>query len=192
MSGTSDPAFGGNWDLGEAITEHLISYPISHMIHESARESGIDMSNPTRSIVSLITSGFMSTVVGSFLGPFGALLGGLLGETIGLAGNYPGDKSKEERIAQKKARLALKIKAITTTLEITKDHVSNDTWNAIVDEYQRQLDSLGDSMGTEDEAFIIGERIVINSISRVDRNVYWNFEKIYNASKRELGLYSFF
>jgi hypothetical protein len=188
VSETTNDAFGGQWDLGEAVVEHLISYPISHMIHESAREAGIDLSNPTRSIVSLIASGFMGSVMGSFLGPFGAILGGLMGETLGLAGSYPGDRTREERLLQQKARFTLRVKAMTTALEITRDHVGTDTWNSIVDEYQRRLRGLGDRMGTDEEILNTGIDIITNSVYSVDRNVYSNFDKVYRATRRELGV----
>jgi hypothetical protein len=188
MAGTMDNAFGERWDLGGAVVEHLISYPISRMIHQAANDAGIDLSNPTRSIASLIASGFMGTVMGSFLGPFGAILGGLLGETLGLAGNYPGDRTKQERLLQEKALITLRVKAMTTALEITRDHVSGNTWNAINDEYQRRLGRLGNRTATEKEALNIGIEIITNSIYSVDKNVYWNFDKVYHVAKRELGV----
>lgn len=188
MTGTMDKAFGGQWDLGGAIVEQLISYPISHMIHEAANDAGIDLSNPTRSIASLIAAGFMGTIMGSFLGPFGAILGGLMGETLGLAGNYPGDRTKQERLLQEKAMITLRVKAMTTALEITRDHVSKNTWNAINNEYERRLRQLGNRTATEREALNIGIEIITNSIYSVDKNVYWNFDKVYRATKRELGV----
>ena len=188
MTGTIDKAFGGQWDLGGAITEQIISYPISQMIHESAADAGIDLSNPTRSIASLITAGLLGTVMGSFLGPFGSILGGLMGETIGLAASYPGDRSKQERLLQEKAQITIRIKAMTTALEITRDHVSKQTWDAISDEYHKRLRQLGNQTGTEKEALNTGIEIITNSIYSVDRNVYSNFDIVYRAVKRELGI----
>lgn len=77
---------------------------------------------------------------------------------------------------------------MTTALEITRDHVSSDTWDAIVDEYQRRLRQLGNRTATEREALNIGIEIITNSIYSVDNNVYRNFDKVYRAAKRELGV----
>jgi hypothetical protein len=62
------------------------------------------------------------------------------------------------------------------------------TWSSIVDEYQRRLSGLGDSTSTDEEALNIEIDIITNCISSTDKNVYWNFDKFYRASKRELGV----
>ena len=41
---------------------------------------------------------------------------------------------------------------------------------------------------TEKEALNIGIDIINNSIYSVDKNVYWNFEKVYRETKRTLGI----
>jgi hypothetical protein len=188
MSYESDNAFGGQWDLGGIVVEQIISYPISHMIHEAADEAGLDLSNPTRSIASFIASGFLGTFLGSFLGPIGSILGGALGEALATTSRYPGDRTKEERLLQEQALMVLKVKAVGTALEITQEHVSNATWNAIVDQYQMRLERLGNRQATTREAFDIGVNIINDSIRSVDQNVYWNFNKVYQAARRELGV----
>jgi hypothetical protein len=167
-----DSAFGGQWDAGQFLTEQLISYPISHMIRQDAERAGIDLSNPVRSVVSLMASGLMSTLWGSFLGPFGAILGGLMGETLGLAASYPGDRTKQERIREREALVALKVKAMVTALGITKEHVSRRTWDSFVDNYHQRLASIADREVTKAEAFLVGERIILDSIRRVGSDVY--------------------
>ena len=139
MKEMKDSAFGGQWDLGGAIVENIISYPVSQILKRSADESGIDLDNPVRSIVCLLSSGMLGGILGSFLGPFGAIIGGLLGETLGLAGSYPGDRTKEEKILEEKAWIALRAKAMITAVEITKEHISQNTWRQIVDEYERRV-----------------------------------------------------
>jgi hypothetical protein len=186
MSMKNHSGFGGQWDAGEFLIEELITYPISHMIKETAERAGVDMENPVRSISSIIASGFMSAFVGSFLGPFGSIWGALMGETLAIAADYPGDRTRAERERERKARLALKVKAMVTALEITKEHLNSSTWGAIVNDYQRQVDALGDRKSTEGEAFRIGENIILRSVRNAGSDVYWNFDKVYRAAKREL------
>ena len=186
MTGTNDSAFGGYWDLSEDVAEQLISYPISQMIRQSAAQAGIDLDNPVRSIVSLMSSGMLGFLWGSFLGPFGAILGGLMGETLGLAASYPGDRTREERRIQGEVLLMLRVKAMTTALEILRDHVTQETWNAISADYQRRLRSLGNMQGTKEEAVNIGINMIIQGIQSTDWNVYRNFDAVYRAVRREL------
>jgi hypothetical protein len=187
LARTSDPAFGGEWDSGQFVVDQLLSLPISQMLRDDAKRAGIDLSNPRRSVAALLASGLMGTVVGNFLGPFGSLVGGLLGESLALTAKYPGDRDAEQRRRERQAAVALRVKALQIASEVTKDHVSAARWNSIVDEYQRRVDSLGDSTSTEEEALEIAERIISGSMRAAGHDVYANFDKVYAAARRELG-----
>jgi len=187
MSSDDHIAFGGQWDLGQSVIEQLLSYPISHKIRQDAERAGIDMSNPRRSIAALLVSSFMSISLGAFLGPFMGMIGGLMGEAVAIASTYPGDRAREEKRREELAFITLEVKAIGTALEVTKEHVSKETWNAIVDEYQNRVDRLGNMKATEREAIQIGKDIIFNSVYSVDKNVYWNFNKVYQTAKKALG-----
>lgn len=188
MSNYGSNFAGGNWDLGGFITEQILAYPVSRMISNVASESGIDMHNPVRSVVSFLASGFMGSFIGSFLGPFGGLIGGLLGETLAVSGSYPGDWSSNEWEQRRKAEVILKVKALAMASEMTRDNVSSQTWNAIVDQFEGRVNALGSRMSTEQEALGIAEDIICSSIRSVNYDVYQNFMTAYWEIKRQLGV----
>ena len=102
-----------------------------------------------------------------------------------------GDRSVEERDAEGEAWYVLKLKAVGTAIEVTKQHTTRETWNRISDEVQDTIQRVirtHDDPGSLWAAWPIMWDAVINAIREVDCDVYRNFMEVYQAACDELGV----
>jgi hypothetical protein len=186
MSWENNEAFGGRWDIGEHIITDLISHPVKMMIDRDAERAGIDLSNFERTIGSGAASTFLGAAWGTFLGPIGSILGGLMGYAIGIGSKYPTDG----KTSYEDYRVMLKMKAFGVAIDVLKQHVSRDGWNAICDAVNYTLQSLKSQYNfnrRDNATFAFIYDKILQAIERIDRNIAWNFAEVFNTSCEQLG-----
>jgi hypothetical protein len=188
-----DELQGGLWDVAElCLDPDLVSFVVGKMIERDARAAGIDLDNPIHSIVGLVGSVGMSLCLGSFMGPFGALLGGMIGKVAACGTPMIGDRPVEERDAEEEAWYALRLKALETAIEVTREHTSTEAWNQIADAVQDTISRVVSTHGSEPatlrSAWPVMFNAVSNTMSKRNGNVHRNFLQVYEAACDRLGV----
>lgn len=176
----NNEGFGDNWDLGDYISEDLICIPIKHFLHSELRKQGI---NPQywRRRGAALTAGAVGGFIGSILGgPMGLLLG-LIGYTSAMSASYP---DEDEETVQEQLEQAMLLTAASIATEALKHHVSRETWNAICDEAQDTINQYR-STNPSPEATV---DLFYDAISRVDSHVADQWLRVFQVSKREVGM----
>jgi hypothetical protein len=85
----------------------------------------------------------------------------------------------------------LKLKAVGIAVEVTKEHITRETWNRISEEVQDTIQRVirtHDDPGSLRAAWPIMFDTIMDTIRKVDYDVYRNFLEVYQAACDELGV----
>jgi len=191
MKHLGEDAFQTFGDIGEFLSADLLTSPIRRMIHRDAERVGIDLSNPRRSLSSLLGSCGMGAALGAVLGPPGGILGGLLGYVVTIGSDYEGDRPEYARDDEEATLYILELKAFQIAAETTQDHVTGKIWDEICEEIDYEIEGLSEMPEppeSQDDAVDLMCEVVGESIRRVDFTAYLEFFTAYEEARRVLGL----
>lgn len=174
--------FGGQWDLGEAVIEDLISYPIKQYLHGELRKHGIDPDNWQRKGAAL-TASAVGGLLGSMMGgPLGFIVG-MMGYVTAMSADYGQDDEPRER-RQQTVEEALALKAGEIATDALRAHLTRETWEAICDEVAATVKEYKSSSPSVSHVI----SLIHAAIGRVNQNAADQWLTVYRTAEQSVGL----